>query len=178
MEFVWNKIKEEQNIRKHNVSFLEAVETFSDPQGIRLFDIKHSTKESRYFWIGKTKNDRILTTRFTIRGKKSGLLEVLSGANLKRSTMKHPKLNELKLDAAGTKLIRKKMKQTKKIKITINLDEDILEKIKYNASNNGAPYQTYLNHLLRDHLNKKSNEASRISKIEREIASIKKQIAL
>lgn len=90
--------------------------------------------------------------------------------------MKQPKMTDLKLDTAGTLQMRRKMKSSKKIKITINLDADILTLIKHNASNIGAPYQTYLNHFLREHLLKMSSESTRLKKIEREIALIKKQL--
>lgn len=70
MEFEWDFEKEEENIQKHKVSFIEAVETFSDPNGFVMEDGKHSTSEQRSYWIGKSQKNRVLTTRFTMRGKK------------------------------------------------------------------------------------------------------------
>jgi hypothetical protein len=60
--------KEIDNLRKHGISFAEAVETFSDPNGLQLRDIKHSSVEARFFWVGKSESGTILTTRFTRRG--------------------------------------------------------------------------------------------------------------
>lgn len=70
MDFEWDETKERQNVRKHSVTFLEAVESFSDPMGFVLIDKKHSKTEERFYWIGKIASGRILTTRFTRRGDK------------------------------------------------------------------------------------------------------------
>ena len=68
MQFEWDLGKETENLRKHRVSFAEAVESFYDPEGFLLVDEKHSTTEERFYWVGKTLSDRVLTTRFTRRG--------------------------------------------------------------------------------------------------------------
>ena len=49
MEFEWDASKEAENLRKHSVSFAEAVESFFDPQGLLLVDEKHSTAEERFY---------------------------------------------------------------------------------------------------------------------------------
>ena len=74
MEFEWDLAKEKKNIRKHGVSFLEAAETFSDPKGLLLRDDKHSQKEARFYWVGKSRSGRILTTSFTRRGNKTRII--------------------------------------------------------------------------------------------------------
>ena len=70
MEFEWDASKEAENLRKHKVSFAEAVESFFDPHGLLLVDEKHSQVEKRFYWVGKTASGRVLTTRFTRRGRK------------------------------------------------------------------------------------------------------------
>jgi uncharacterized DUF497 family protein len=70
MEFEWDAIKELANIRKHGVSFSDAVETFFDPNGFQMVDRKHSTIEGRFYWIGKMGSNRVLTTWFTRRGSR------------------------------------------------------------------------------------------------------------
>lgn len=70
MEFEWDSSKAETNLRKHKVSFSEATETFADPQGFAIVDKKHSRTEKRYFWVGISASGRVLTTRYTRRGKK------------------------------------------------------------------------------------------------------------
>ncbi|MHB1530014.1 MAG: BrnT family toxin, partial [Acidiferrobacteraceae bacterium] len=42
MEFEWDLSKERANLRKHGVSFSEAVETFLDAHGFQLTDQTHS----------------------------------------------------------------------------------------------------------------------------------------
>jgi uncharacterized protein len=70
MEFEWDANKEADNLRKHRVSFAEAVESFFDPYGLLLVDEKHSGVEDRFYWVGKSSSARVLTTRFTRRGTK------------------------------------------------------------------------------------------------------------
>ncbi|MBN1114818.1 MAG: BrnT family toxin [Oligoflexia bacterium] len=70
MEFEWDNRKEKENITKHKVCFSEAVDSFFDPGGFKLMDTEHSNSEERFYWVGKTKDDRVLTTYFTIRGNK------------------------------------------------------------------------------------------------------------
>ena len=70
MEFEWALSKELENLRKHGVTFSEAVESFLDPQGFQLVDAKHSVREKRFFWVWQLSTGRVLTTRFAKRGGK------------------------------------------------------------------------------------------------------------
>jgi uncharacterized DUF497 family protein len=70
VEFEWDLQKEIQNICKHSVSFTEAVESFLDPAGFQLVDVKHSVQEKRLYWVGRISTGRVLTTRFTRRRNK------------------------------------------------------------------------------------------------------------
>lgn len=70
MDFEWDDKKEQDNIKKHRVTFLEAVESFMDPGGFQLADPQHSGIEKRCYWVGKSASGRILTSRFTLRGSK------------------------------------------------------------------------------------------------------------
>jgi len=62
--------KEAANLRKHRVSFAEAVESFFDPNGLLLVDEKHSRAEDRFYWVGKSSSGRVLPTRVARRGTK------------------------------------------------------------------------------------------------------------
>ena len=64
--------------------------------------------------------------------------------------MKEPKISELRIDHEGTKSMRKKALESKKIKITINFDADVLERIKELAKDRGTPYQMLLNRLVKE----------------------------
>ena len=81
MEFEWDYKKAKENLEKHKVSFEQAIETFSDPEGILLEDYQHSLKEKRFFWIGKTFDDQILTSRFTLRGE---VIRIIGCANWRK----------------------------------------------------------------------------------------------
>ena len=91
--------------------------------------------------------------------------------------MKQPKLSDLKIDIAGTKAMRRLMARNPKVKITINLDADILSQIRKLAAKGGTPYQSYLNWLLRETVTQKSNNEDRLDRLEQEVAFIKKELA-
>ena len=91
--------------------------------------------------------------------------------------MKQPKLSDLKIDVKGTKQMRARMAKARKIKITVNIDEDILESLRDTADASGIPYQSLLNRLLRESVEKSSENASRLEKLEREVQALKKKIS-
>ena len=70
MEFEWDLSKEQANTVKHGHTFSEAIEAFQDPQGVQLVDQKHSSKEKRFYWVGKSTSGKILTVWFTRRKTK------------------------------------------------------------------------------------------------------------
>jgi uncharacterized DUF497 family protein len=66
--FEWHEIKNQINIKKHNVSFFDAQKAFLDPNRIIAEDIEHSKNEKRYFCFGKI-DEEILTVRFVYKDK-------------------------------------------------------------------------------------------------------------
>ena len=91
--------------------------------------------------------------------------------------MKQPKLSDLKIDVKGTKQMRARMAKARKIKITVNIDEDILESLRDTADASGIPYQSLLNRLLRESVEKASDNDSRLEKLEREVQALKKKVS-
>jgi uncharacterized DUF497 family protein len=65
--FVWGEEKDEENQEKHNVSFSLVQHAFLDPDRVILEDVSHSTKEDRFYCIGRV-GDGVMTVRFTYRG--------------------------------------------------------------------------------------------------------------
>ena len=65
--FEWDPEKDEENQKKHGVSFSLAQYAFADPERVIAEDIAHSKAEKRYFCFGAV-NGGILTVRFTYRG--------------------------------------------------------------------------------------------------------------
>jgi uncharacterized protein len=68
MDFEWNPTKDLENIKKHKVSFAEAMTAFSDLNGFDLKDVKHSRSEVRHYWVGRILDGRVITVRYTMRG--------------------------------------------------------------------------------------------------------------
>ena len=91
--------------------------------------------------------------------------------------MRQPKLSNLKIDVEGTKKIRSKMAKVKKVKITINVDSDILSEVKERAEETGIPYQNFINRLLRSAIAGKSEELSRLDRLESELKKLKKKVS-
>jgi predicted DNA binding CopG/RHH family protein len=90
--------------------------------------------------------------------------------------MKAPKLNELAIDGKGTQQIRRKMAASRSIKITINIDKDNLEILRAKAAKTGVPYQRLLNRFLNRALQNDAQTESRLDRLEKEIARLKKKI--
>ena len=69
VEFEWNEIKNQENQKKHHVSFEYAQYAFADPCRVIAEDITHSQDEKRYYCFGKV-GKGVITIRFTYRGNK------------------------------------------------------------------------------------------------------------
>jgi uncharacterized protein len=64
--FEWDPGKDEENQKKHGVSFALAQYAFADPERVIAEDIAHSKTEKRYFCFGEV-NGGILSVLFTYR---------------------------------------------------------------------------------------------------------------
>ncbi|MGR9052642.1 MAG: BrnT family toxin [Gammaproteobacteria bacterium] len=67
MNFEWNTEKAEKNIRKHGVSFQEALTVFRDTLSITYPDLDHSVDEDRYLIIGLSSFENVLVISHTFR---------------------------------------------------------------------------------------------------------------
>lgn len=68
-EFEWDPDKEQENIKKHGVSFYEAQSAFLDSCRVIAQDLRHSKVETRYYCFGKV-DGMVMTVRFTYRKHK------------------------------------------------------------------------------------------------------------
>ena len=66
-DYEWDLLKNLANIEKHGIDFLEAIETFHDPNALVFIDERHSENELRYYLVGKSLSGKVLTTWFTYR---------------------------------------------------------------------------------------------------------------
>jgi len=69
MEFEWDREKAKRNLRKHKVSFDEAMTIFYEPLSATFDDPNHSTDEERLITIGYSSRSRLLVVSHTERGK-------------------------------------------------------------------------------------------------------------
>ncbi len=67
MKFQWDPVKAANNIRKHGVSFDEAVTVFKDPLALIFDDMQHSENEHREIIIGISALTRMLLVCFVER---------------------------------------------------------------------------------------------------------------
>ncbi len=67
MDFQWDPIKAELNLKKHRVSFKEAATVFADPLSSTFNDPDHSRGEHRYLIIGRSNTGQILVVSHTER---------------------------------------------------------------------------------------------------------------
>jgi uncharacterized DUF497 family protein len=66
MKFEWDDKKNAANIRKHKVSFEQAIGVFSDLSHVERYDAKHSSvTETRFNAVGFVKNNHALFVAFT-----------------------------------------------------------------------------------------------------------------
>jgi len=66
IHFEWDENKDNENRKKHGVSFYQAQKAFLDPNRVIAQDVEHSQTEQRYYCFGKV-DEAIMTVRFTYR---------------------------------------------------------------------------------------------------------------
>lgn len=68
MQFEWDRDKAQRNLRKHGISFDEAITVFYDPFSATFDDPDHSLREQRLITIGYSSRERLLLYR-TLSGE-------------------------------------------------------------------------------------------------------------
>ena len=82
MEFEWAPAKAAVNLRKHKVSFDEAVTVFADFFSITAPDPDHSAEELRYITVGRSSRERLIMVAHADR---RGTIRIVSARKLTRS---------------------------------------------------------------------------------------------
>lgn len=73
--FEWDEDKAQSNIKKHGITFEEAVEVFEDPFAIESLDEENSLlDEFRYRIIGRVKRQIVILVAYTQRDGKSRII--------------------------------------------------------------------------------------------------------
>jgi uncharacterized DUF497 family protein len=73
-QFEWDAAKARENLRKHGVSFDEAVTVFGDPLSMQLPDPDHSVGEERYVLLGLSSTNRLLVVAFVERPPRTRII--------------------------------------------------------------------------------------------------------
>jgi hypothetical protein len=88
MRFEWDGSKATANLRKHRISFDEAVTVFYDPLAATFADPDHSDDESRFITVGYSVRGRLLVVCHVDRG---GAIRLISA---RRATPRERKRHE------------------------------------------------------------------------------------
>ena len=73
MDFEWDPMKADANLRKHGVAFLKAMQVFNDLARVELPDVSDDRDEDRWLTIGRVE-PYILLVVFTQRGERIRLI--------------------------------------------------------------------------------------------------------
>jgi len=69
LTFSWDPKKAQQNLKKHKVSFQEAVSVFFDENATEYFDEDHSGNEDRFLMLGISFRLRVLVVSYAVHDK-------------------------------------------------------------------------------------------------------------
>ena len=69
LTFSWDPKKAQQNVKKHKVSFQEAVSVFFDENATEYFDDDHSEAEDRFLMLGVSFRLRLLVVSYAVHDK-------------------------------------------------------------------------------------------------------------
>ena len=86
MRFEWDPEKAASNIRKHGISFDEAVTVFKDPLAFIFDDISHSEQEHREIIIGTSTLRKMILVCFVERIE--GIVRIISARPATRQEIK------------------------------------------------------------------------------------------
>jgi uncharacterized DUF497 family protein len=73
-EFEWDPAKADANLRKHGVTFEEAVTAFGDPLSVLLPDPDHSESQERHLLMGQSDGGRLLVVAFPERPPRTRII--------------------------------------------------------------------------------------------------------
>jgi len=85
MNFEWDPRKAASNLRKHAISFGEAVTIFNDEMSITVSDPNHSKEEDRYITVGWSNRARLVMVSHTDRNNR---IRIISARELTQAERK------------------------------------------------------------------------------------------
>ena len=84
MDFEWDSAKAAANIKKHGVSFEEAVSALRDDLAATARDLEHSVAEFRFITFGLSARGRLLAVAHTERGNKIRIISARPATRTER----------------------------------------------------------------------------------------------
>ncbi len=72
--FEWDPRKAAANLKKHGVSFEEAITTFGDPLSLNMPDPDHSEGEQRFIVLGTSARSRRVVVSYTERPPRTRII--------------------------------------------------------------------------------------------------------
>lgn len=90
VSFSWDDRKAEHNVRKHQVSFEEAMSVFLDENAIEYFDPHHSGDEDRFLMLGMSWRLRLLAVHYTVREQGRQIRIISARKATKNETKAYP----------------------------------------------------------------------------------------
>ncbi|WP_353572616.1 BrnT family toxin [Candidatus Albibeggiatoa sp. nov. BB20] len=85
IDFEWDETKARSNKNKHDVSFFEATEVFSDEYAAYVRDPDHSHAEERYLVFGISVTEKYLVVSYTER---YNIIRIISARHMTRQERK------------------------------------------------------------------------------------------
>ena len=86
--FEWDEAKNQENQRKHGVSFSEAESVFYDREAVEFYDDIHSEWEDRFLLLGISARIRILLVCHSLR-RNGSVIRIISA---RKATMNERRL--------------------------------------------------------------------------------------
>ena len=88
IDFEWDDNKSKTNIKKHGISFEEAITVFYDEQAIEFYDDKHSEWEDRFLMLGLSNRLNLLLVCHCYK-ESNNRIRIISARKATKNESKH-----------------------------------------------------------------------------------------
>ncbi len=162
MKVIWDPAKAKINLIKHRVRLSDADVALFDPFAVTREDVS-SEGEHRFVAIGSDASGKVVVVIFATHGEIVRLISSRKATKKERNTMR--KEYDFSKGVRGPVI-----PQPGKTRITIYIDNDIIEEFRDRSDSLGRGYQTMINDALREFLGKgrQAVDARTLRKILRE----------
>ena len=83
-QFEWDPARADANLKKHGVSFEEAVTAFADPFALNMSDPAHSADEERYLVLGQSNQGRLVVVAYAERNERTRIISARKATRRER----------------------------------------------------------------------------------------------